>query len=320
MKIVKPQSEAERHTQTTTDTWDFTPDQAKKWKLPPFQRPLRINDKVLACSNEIKANDGVIPGIFTIGKFQGDIWLVDGQHRREAFFQSGCQHGYVDVRILHFATMGEMAEEFVRLNSQIAKMKPDDVVRGLEASYEPLQKLRKRCPYVGYDNIRRNEKAPVLSMAQCLRGWQGSANESPRSGGVSAAQLAQQFSMDDCEQLGTFLQCAFAAWGKDAANARLWGGLNLTLCMWLYRRLVIQPYSAKTARITPETFTKCLMSLGAAELYVEWLVGRQISSSRDIAPAYTRIKGLFATRLEADSGRKALLPAPTWATHGGSKK
>lgn len=313
LRIAKPATDAEKKTQTTTDTWEFTPTMAKGWKSPPFQRPLRVNDKVLEVAKEIAQNGGIVSGMLTIGIFEDERWLVDGQHRREAFYQSGCKTGYADVRIVHFDTVAEMADEFVKLNQHLVSLKPDDIVRGMEPSCEPIAKLRKKCPYVGYDNIRRNERAPVIAMAQLLRCWAGSANDTPRNGGISAARLAEQFSMNDCDELAVFMDCAFTAWGREVANARLWSSLNLTLCMWLFRRTYLSVHSSKTTRVSVENFTKCMMSVAAAELYVAWLVGRQLCP-RDLKPSYDKLKGLFASRLEKDTGKRPLMPAPAWAT------
>jgi len=314
LKIAKPATDAEKKTQTTTDTWEFTAATAKTWRSPPFQRPLRVNDKVTTAAAEIKESGGVISGTFTIGIFDKERWLVDGQHRREAFYLSGCPTGYVDVRIIHFDSMADMADEFVRVNSRLVNLKPDDIVRGMEASCEPIAKLRRKCSYVGYDNVRRNERSPVIAMSQLLRCWNGSANDTPRTGGVSAAQLAEQFTMDDCEQLIQFMECAFTAWGRDPQNNRLWSSLNLTLCMWLYRRIHLTAYSAKTQRVDRDLFTKCLMTVSAAEIYVAWLMGRQLCP-RDLAPAYGKLKGLFSTRIEKETDKKAYLPAPSWTSH-----
>jgi hypothetical protein len=314
LKIAKPATDAEKKTQTTTDTWEFTAVTAKTWRSPPFQRPKRINDKVTAAAEAMKKNGGVISGTFTIGIFEGERWLVDGQHRREAFYLSGCPMGYVDVRIIHFKTMADMADEFVEVNQHLVNLKPDDIVRGMEASCEPIAKLRKKCPYVGYDNVRRSDRSPVIAMSQLLRCWNGSANDTPRTGGVSAAQLAERFTMEDCDQLVQFMEGAFTAWGRDKQNNRLWSSLNLTLCMWLYRRIHLTAYSAKTQRVDRDLFTKCLMSVSAAEIYVAWLMGRQLSP-RDLAPAYSKLKGMFSKRIEKETDKKAYLPAPSWASH-----
>lgn len=312
-KIVKPSTEAQKTTGTTLDTIEVTPDLMRSWKLPPFQRPFRLNEKVQLLAQQIKRDDGVIPGVMTLGVLDRERYLVDGQHRREAFYLSECLVGFVDVRVLHFSDMAEMGDEFVNLNSQIVKMRPDDILRGLEGSYEPLRKIRRRCPFVGYDMIRRSEKSPVLSMSTAIRCWVGSATEVPKSGGSSAATLARTFSAEDADQLIAFLDCAIAAWGRDPQYGRLWSTLNLSLCMWTYRRLVIAPYSVKTQKITHEQFTRCLMSLSAAEAYVDWLLGRSFGN-RDIGPAYSRIKGLFVSRLEHDTNKRHLLPQPAWAS------
>ena len=174
-------------------------------------------------------------------------------------------------------------------------------------------KLRKACPFVGYDSIRRGPSSPVVSMSTVMRYWMGSAHEQPHGVSVSAAQLAVEFPEADCKTVIAFLGCCFAAWGKDPTNHKLWGSLNLMICAWLYRRLVVTAYSAKTKRIDAAQFTKCLMSLSADEMYVSWLVGRN-AAPRDIPSCYSRVKQLFAARLEADTGNRHLLPQPQWAT------
>lgn len=316
LKISKPSTEAEKSTGTTLDTIEVSADLLKSWKLPPFQREIRHNDKLRQIAFQIKEDDGVIPGVITIGVLSGVRYIVDGQHRREAFLLSECVVGYVDVRVLHFANMAEMGEEFVRLNTPIAKMRPDDILRGLEGVYDSLRLIRKSCPFVGYDYIRRNEKAPVLSMSTAIRCWVGSANEVPRAGGTSVVQMATFLTGEEADEMVQFLNCAIKAWGRDASTQRLWVGLNLILSMWLYRRLVVSPYTpGKTPQLTREQFTKCLMSVSAKTDYVDWLLGR-ILSTRELSPAYNRIKQIFAERLIHELGlrKKPNLPAPAWAS------
>lgn len=314
LKIAKPSTEAERTTQTTLDTIEITPDLVRSWKLPPFQRPLRTNDKLVSLSQEIARNDGIVPGVLTLGVLDKQRWLIDGQHRREAFLLSDCLTGYVDVRICHFSSMAEMGEEFVNLNSRIVQMRPDDILRGLEESYPALLRIKKACPFVGYDQIRRSDKGPVLSMSALLRCWYGSVPDVPAGGGTSALRLATTLTNDDADQCSAFLNDAFRAWGRDQAYFRLWGNLNLTLCMWLHRRLVIasQAPGSRVQRLSRDQFTKCMMSLSASD-YVDWLLGRN-SQTRDNSPAYMRIKAVFAKRLEADLGHKVALPSPAWSS------
>lgn len=315
----KVSAKARRATNTAVDTIVANAEKIGQWQIPPFQRPLRVNDKVRALAEEIKADGGVIPGVITLGKIASDTYLLDGQHRREAFLISGCTEAYMDIRIHTFTSMADMGEEFVRLNSQLVRMRPDDILRGLEATVEALGLIKKRCPFVGYDMIRRGPSAPVLSMSNVIRVWVSSGTEVPGSsihGGVATA--ARDMQTDDANKLCDFLELAVSAWGRDPEYYRLWGSLNLTICAWLYRRICLTQYSAKTQRMSAGDFKKCLMALSADESYVDWLVGRQVSDVNR-SPCLTRIKNIFAKRIEMDTGKKPFLPQPPWLSSNNTR-
>jgi hypothetical protein len=266
-------------------------------------------------ADAIKQDDGVIPGVMTLGIVGKRIYLLDGQHRREAFLLSGCEEGYVDIRVHYFEDMAAMGEEYVNLNSQLVRMRPDDILRGLEGAFSALSLLRQECPFVGYDQIRRGTNAPLLGMSAVLRCWSASAKEVPTAGGESAMSVARETSEEDIRRLAGFLQIALAAWGRDHENFRLWGNLSLTITMWLYRRLVLEvPAQSRVKRISPELFRKALMSLSADSGYVDWLVGRNLND-RDRSPCYVRIKNVVVKRIEQETGKKPMLPSPAWAAH-----
>lgn len=301
-----------RATHTKSDTLGLTKDVIATWKSPPFQRPLRVNEKVRALVETIKRDGGVVPGVITLGVLGKDTYLLDGQHRIHAFLMTELEQGYCDVRIHHFDNLGDMGEEFVNLNSRLVQLRPDDILRGLEESTPALRIIREKCAFVGYDMIRRGERAPIVSMSAMLRCWCGSACETPASARGSAMQLGLDLTTDDATALVVPLALFERAWGRDLQYARLWGNLNLSLCFWLYRRLVVTQHSAKTPKFTRDLFQKCMMSLSADNGYLDWLVGRQLSE-RDRTPAYNRIKLLVAKRYEQETGRKPLLPHPAWA-------
>jgi hypothetical protein len=322
-----PASRPERKTHTTVDTIELDRALVESWLNPPFQRPLRINDKVVMLSQQIHDDGGVLPGILTLGVLDGETYLVDGQHRKAAFLLTPpdtparrfkpLETGYTDVRIRHFETMGEMADEFVRLNSQLVRMRPDDILRGLEASCAPLQRVREQCPFVGYDMIRRGDKAPILSASLTLRAWRGSANEVPATStsSSSASSLACLLTEEEAARLIAFLRAMMDGVGRDPEYVRLWGSLNLILCMWLWRRIVLKQSvtSPKMAVIGADIFRKCLMSLSADHKYLDWLAGRHLGE-RDRSPAYLRIKQVFVQRISQEMKTKPLLPAPAWAS------
>lgn len=313
MRIVKPSSPSEKLTRTTVDTLEITQKVVKSWKLPPFQRDLKINPKVRAVADEIRTAGGVLPGILTIGVYDGETYIVDGQHRLAAWQMTGLEVGYADVRMHWFNSVGDMANEFVRLNSSLVRLRPDDILRGMEPSTPALQRIRRKCGFIGYDMVRRSDKAPVLSMSVFLRTWIGTKTEVPGSvqSGVALTM------MDEAETTAAieFIQLCFESWRRDSAYARLWGALNLTLCAWLYRRTVMGEglsKASRVARLTADEFRKCVLALSADSMYLDYLVGRNLGD-RDRAPAYGRVKTIFQQRYLSETGHSIRLPQPPWS-------
>lgn len=317
MRIVKPSTPSEKKTSSTMDTLELTQKLVNSWKSPPFQRDLKINAKVLAVAEEIQIAGGVVPGILTIGVLDGETYVVDGQHRLAAWLQTGLPVGYADVRTHFFENMGEMSSEFVRLNSSLVKLRPDDIMRGSEPSSPALQKIRRKCPFIGYDMVRRSDKSPVLSMSVFLRTWVGTQTDVPQqlSGQTSLKQMSDEETVSAIE----FITSCYEAWGRDFEYRRLWSAANLITCAWLYRRVVLGEKissQSRTTKLTKEEFRKCLMALSADGKYLDYLVGRNVSE-RDRAPIYGRIKTIFQRRYYTETGKKINLPQPAWA-HGSS--
>jgi hypothetical protein len=308
----RPKSDQEKVTRSVVETIGFTRKEAEAWKLPPFQRKLTVNARVRACAEQIKEDGGVLPGTITFGRLAGEEYLIDGMHRRESFLLSECAEGYADARTCFFNTMAEMAAEFVELNTSLVKMRPDDLLRGLEAQYPSLCKIAKECPWVGYDQVRRNERSPIVSMSTVLRSWERSRAEVPSSSSPAAVQIVESMSDDEVRDLLRFLKLAIAGWGKDAEYQRLWSGLNLCLCMWLFRRVVLQTHSTRHVRLTDAEFGRTLPALSADQNYLDWLVGRN-TGDRDRSPGYSRITITLGKRLTEITGKKTIWPRPDWA-------
>ena len=294
----------------------------KSWTPAPFQRPLRINSKVLGLAEDIKSDGGIVPGVITLGTIgeRKDHYIIDGQHRLEAAKISGLEEFIADVRLCSFDSLADMGAEFVNLNSRLVNMRPDDILRGLEGSVAILGVIRKNCEFVGYANIRRNEvTSAVLGMSIALRFWHGAGMPTPSLSSLSAVDLAKAMDTSDAMQLCQFLNVARSAWGNDLVYARLWGGLNLTMCAWLWRNIVT-PKEDKSSQkratfLNASQFQKCLMSLSASSDYLDWLMGRRMVE-RDRSPCYSRIKRLLTARLreEGFEEKKIKFPLPSWAT------
>lgn len=303
---------AQKQTQTRVDTIIVTLEVLATWRVPPFQRPVRVNAKVLELVETLKAEEGVFPGILTIGVFQNESYIVDGQHRVEAFKLSELKEGFTDVRYRYYESMTEMAEDFVRLNSQLVKMRPDDILRGLEGTSQALRHIRKECPFVGYDQIRRGTKAPILSASMVLRSWMAASKTTPQGSGVSAVDHLRSLTLEEAQHCVEFLCLAEKAWGRDPEYARLWGMLNTCICMWIYRRTVLTAWSPRVPKLSKDIFRKCLIALSTTN-YLEWLVGRNLTE-RDRSPCYSRIKTIFVRTIEQELGIKTRFPQPEWSS------
>lgn len=311
--------EAPKAEQSRMDTLILDQSTVNQWRIPPFQRPLRVNEKVRVVTEQMKRSHS-IEGVITLGRLNTDqnLYIVDGQHRVEAFKLSGLSEIIADIRICAFDSMGHMADEFVRLNSALVRMRPDDILRGLESSTPAMMAIRRSCEFVGYDQIRRGKSSPIVSMSALLRCWSAASGETPTAGGGgSAATLAQSMDQSSLQHLISFLATAHSAWGRDPEYHRLWGNLNLALCMWMWNRLVIDRDrfgSKRYAVLTMTDFKKCLMSVSADGDFLSWLPGRNLSD-RDRSPCYSRLKSIFSKRLAEESkGKKVQLPSPPWAS------
>lgn len=323
--VVEPLKRAPRAERTQMDTIELTAEQVSKWKSPPFQRPVRVNEKVMGVAEDLK-RDRVMPGIITLGLIEQGLdrgtYLLDGQHRIKAFELAQVNAVLADIRILTFANLADAGEAFVELNSSLVAMRPDDILRGMEGSIAALRMIRDRCPFVGYDQVRRGgSRAPICGMSQLLRCWHGSTGDTPGTMSVSALRLARETTPEMAEKLSGFLEIAMTAWGRDPEYYRLWSSLNLTLVMWMYRRLVLETERGvkRYVVLKPDEFSRCLMSVSASGDYIDWLLGRNMGE-RDRAPAYQRLKEIFTKRLSSERPNKVLMPMPAWDTRGGSQK
>jgi hypothetical protein len=300
------------------ETLIITPAAVSRWLPPPFQRPKKTNKRTVAVTEAIKKEGGIIPGTITLGKFNGNTYLVDGQHRIGCFLDSELPEGLADVRVLTFNTLAEMAEEFSQLNSHIVPFRKDDILRGMEAYTPALAELRRRCPFVGYDNVRQKSKnSKVLSMSTAIRTWLGSEKEP--NDGPSTSRAVELLSDEEVSKLAACLATCWEAWGREPESFRLWGKLNLGIVFWLWRRIVLKedmPAADLGGRrrtiITPDQFRLCLMALSANGRYVEWLLGRNLKE-RDRKPCYDHVKSIFVGRLGGMGLGRPLMPSPEWA-------
>jgi hypothetical protein len=298
------------------DLMVFTPALLATFKVGSFQRPITVNAKVHQLAAKLKATGGILEdSIIQLGVWMGFFYFIDGQHRGKAFLLSGLPEMLVKTTVTYYEDGPEgekaMAQAYLDANRQIVRQKPDDMMRALECINPVVKQIKSACPFIGYDQVRRSDGSPVLSMSTTLRCWTASANEVPGGNSGSSMDNAENLSAADAKNLIQFLNIAFKAWGREPENHRLWAALNLTLCMWLYRRIVIGTYSQRSAKLDDDMFIKCLMGVSATALYIDWLVGRN-TSERDRSPCYGRLREIFAKRIQLETGKKPAMPSPPW--------
>jgi hypothetical protein len=312
--VIPLRTKPQKATSTRTDTISFTVDDIDKWKRPEFQREVKHTSRFKDCAELIKENDGVIPGIVTLGVENGtnDIYKVDGNHRTEAAKSTGLRNFYADVRYI-YGTMEDFAEEYSRLNEQISTTKPDDRLRAAAVINPRINRLLALCKVVGFKATRKPKLK--ISMSSALRAWGNACKGTPATRGRAAAatDIIKNMSDGDFGHFENLLGHCERAWGRDEEYANLWGQMNLTMVMWLYCRLVVEdPRSAKLKRLTPGLFESCLMELTVDTNYSSWLRGRNGGDHR--TPCYNRVKERFAKRIREETGTKPNLPQPDWAS------
>jgi hypothetical protein len=318
LTLVRGAKDAPKNVRSKMETLLVSLAEIERWKLPNFQRPLRENDKVRALAEQLKGCDGgCVPGVVTLGRLEGDptLWVVDGQHRLHAFKLSGLPEVIIDVRICDFDSVEEMALAFVELQSALVRMRPDDVLRGLEGTSVALQRIRKACSYVGYDQLRRGTgSGPILSMSGVIRNWMGSVTDVPKSSSGSSVALAHALDPEETKRLIVFLDRAHVSWGRDPEYYRLWSGLNMTMCMWLWRRLVLHTGLTGTSRwttLTSDEYANCMVALTSDQTYLTFLQGKALVDLHR-NPTYRHIKRIFLKRMMDAHGKKIMFPQPAW--------
>ena len=278
----------------------------RTWKVPPFQRFLRITEKVRECI-EVTRTTGKIPGVIYLGRYKGVLYLIDGQHRLEAFRLSELPSALAHVLIEDFTDMAEMGKRYVELCSSLVKVRADDRMHALEATHPVLQTVRTKCPFLSYGHGQLAVQKMTISASTAIRAWMSSQPETPSPRSFNVALMLKGLQSEGASGIIGFLTACHEAWSTD--YPRLWGALNLTLCAYIYRRTVLDP-DGKTP-LTRGQFIQGMQGLSTNQRYQEWLLNRQLGSIHR-APAYKQIKITVQHHLKTIYGGVIRLPKPIW--------
>ena len=304
-------------------TVTFRREQLLDLRDPPFQRPFSENKKVVALkanylAQAVGGGPVKFPGVLTLGLLDGMVYKLDGQHRTKAFLATGLGLLTADVRTMEYTDMKEMGEEWVRIQGQLVRTRPDDFLRAIEDANPSLRFLREQCPFIGYGNIKRSDTSPVLSMFLGLTCWMMSMGNGSNVFHLSAVEIGPSLTMEMAQSAAAFFAACWDAWGNTPETNRLWNRLNLFVCAYLYHNMVEADPKPRIAHIDTQVFAKCMMSVSASSRYLDWLVGRPLNAfSRSRCFQY--VKEIVASRLKTEGVSPIGITSPFWASDGNSR-
>ena len=288
------------------------------WERPPFQRPAASAKKVSKLAVKIQDRGYLLTAIY-LGVLDGVTYLVDGQNRREAFIASGLVSIKAPVLTKHYPDgkpgLLEMCEDFLLINEHIQNPSANDKLRALEPTNVCISKIHSKCPFVGYTNLRRKEDSPIVSMAQVIRALITSGKEVPSSPGKSAVAHAMETKIHEADGLSTFLNVAFKAWGRDKEYKLFWKHMNMSLCLWYFRRMLRGPSIKSQGTVTLEQFHNIFLALLANNRYHAILKkhsGGRMNDPETRDPVCKELRGTIKASLKRDGVKDYYLPKLEW--------
>jgi len=315
MHLVK-RTEPIEETTVRVEMMVLTREIVAKWEKPDFQRLLVENKNLESICCKIQKRGRLRTTIY-LGVWEGRIYLIDGQYRICAYIGSGLTSIEAPVVTFYYSPgwigFKEMCTDFIELNGHVRKPTPNDILKAFEGINSNLKKIVSECPFVGY--IKR--KSTPLLMATTIRAWMSSASDTPGGYSKGALDMAKDLHDTETNYLIDFLHIAHEAWGDVHENKSLWAGLNLVLCMWLYRKLVLAQWGGKST-ISAEGFSRFLKKLCSDSAYRKHLFGKSGKINDDTrTPAYAHMIRIFG------GSKRRGLPNPEWykrSTYGKKKR
>lgn len=293
----------------------------ESWDSPPFQRPVSVGKNVAKASLTMQDTGCIMTAIY-LGVWEGKTYIVDGQHRRVAFIGSGLDRVVAPVITKYYKddTPGllEMCEDFLLIQAHIKNPTANDKLRALEPMSSGLQKIRKECPFVGYGGFRCNKNSPIVSMAQVIRSMVTSGQEELGSPAKSAVVHAREMTLHEANSLTIFLKLAFEAWGRDKEHKPLWTPMNMSLCLWFFRRMLKAPSPNKDSKgdVTQQQFSNIFFELLSNRRYRSLLQansGGRLGDPEVRNPVLKELMRAIKRSLKRDKVRDYYMPDPSWA-------
>jgi hypothetical protein len=275
------------------------------WKVPPFQRHILLNKRFFTLVAEFRQTHCLPYGTLLIGCWNSILYVVDGNHRMAACIESGVPAIRANVQYVRFDTYVAMVAAYNKVQIPIKVSTPNDRLKVLADLHPPLQSIANACNFVTFSKAAAGQAGQLLTMSMLIQVWEWSKVNPPRPfGGASLEDLAKPLTQVDADNLIIFFQLCRFRFGLSPA---LWRAQNLALCLWLYRRLVLQENvdGEKWSNLTPAEFSVGLAGL-VNGLYETCVTGKQLSSDADRNRIWAKLVQGFRLSMKQNLSRNSL--------------
>lgn len=273
------------------------------WQVhPDLQREVIDNKKLEEVVAELLVVGAYPEGVIIIGCLNGVLYKVDGNYRMRAFEKTNLPSIRASVQFIRFESLEEMTESYRRLQGQIKKSTPNDRLKVLANVWPPIRHIAEECRFVTY--IKATKSAGrLVTMATVIQIWAWSKTDPPKpKTGGSLEDLAKGVTQEDAAKVVEFLKVCRSNFGADFPP--MWKANHLSLCLWLYRRMVWREdaENQRWAKLTSREFGSGTAVLRNAD-YVKLITGKNLSRDEDRNILWQEFIREFRKGLAANVGK-----------------
>ena len=279
---------------------------------PPCQRFVSKTKRVERLTEEMLKTGRLGVGILLVmGLPNGEVHLVDGNHRIEAFRNSGLKSIIVSVQTKSAKTYKDIAEEYIRCQCSLKTSTVDDKLKGIAVGHPPLQKIAQFCTFVTYKRASTRSDC-LISMSDVVHCWFDASTNPPTrySGdkGIPIEECAKLITDKDAACIIEWLLVCQISLGT--VNRVLWAPLNMTLCLWLYKQMVKGGCKGPCTRLKIAEFGRGLAGLVNMK-YTNYLKGLKLTTPNAGGNAFALLREHFRGGLASAGIRaSAQIPVP----------
>ena len=281
------------------------------WKLPNWGREPKSNDIVVSVAADLQVNPH-LKSTLILGIYDNAIWKIDGNHRLLGFLTSGLP-SMTAYCMFHKCTSHEDMYRIYRIYQRhIRTPTKDDNLKGFEVTHPPLKTISSKCKFVTYGSLKDYETSRI-KMTSVVQAWFDSLSYLPKHVRSNIEEQAKKIDESAARKINEFLMVCKE--GLTLQISVLWKQINITLLLWLYRRVVWEMVDEEHEGsdypvLTKDEFVCGLQGLQASSYY-QALFQRELEKDR--LETYNSLISHFRNNLRSCGiKRRMTLPKPNW--------